>query len=559
MIKKLLCYLFNKLWILLCKKESRDFTEAKDKIKEVQENILDEIIKENQEAIYGKKYKFQSLINIKSYQQQVPLSTFADYQIYIDKIAKGEKQVLTSEPILMLEPSSGTTAASKYIPYTSRLKDEFQRAIKPWLYNLYTNRASLFWGKSYWSITPMTNKQEKTVGGIPIGFEEDSEYFGKIERWILNFIFAVPKEIAKISNMANFRYITLLFLLKERELTLISVWNPTFLILLLEPIKDWQNRLLNDLLRGEINPPEQLDGTLKRLFSKKLGKNKSRSIELKKLFKEWDSDIYQQVWPNLKLISCWTDANANLYLAKLKSFFPKVEIQGKGLLATEGVISFPVIGEQGHLLAIRSHFFEFIEYPKADKIKFAWELEVGKIYSVVLTTGGGLYRYKLQDLVKVIGFTGQIPRIIFVGKEEKIVDYFGEKLNEYYVQEVLNKLLAKYDIKAKFYMLALENEKDNNFYTLFLEMELVVAKQLEKLILELDNRLRNNYHYDYCRKLGQLKEIRIFIIEEHGVQTYLQLREQAGQKLGDIKPAVLDNKRNWSQRFNGYFLKRREN
>ena len=74
----------------------------------------------------------------------------------IDRIGRGEANVLTAEPVRMFELSSGSTSASKMIPYTATLKAEFQRAIAPWIFDLYARHASLRGGPSYWSITPVT-------------------------------------------------------------------------------------------------------------------------------------------------------------------------------------------------------------------------------------------------------------------------------------------------------------------------------------------------------------------------------------------------------------------
>ncbi len=72
--------------------------------------------------------------------------------------------------------------------------------------------------------------------------------------------------------------------------------------------------------------------------------------------------ITKDIWPYLTLISCWTSAYAKTYVSDIMQYFPGVDIQGKGLLATEGIISFPLVGKNGYVLSAQSHFFEFIEY-----------------------------------------------------------------------------------------------------------------------------------------------------------------------------------------------------
>ena len=143
-----------------------------------------------------------------------------------------ERAVLTRDPVLLLELTSGSTAPTKLIPYTAALKAEFGRAVAPWIVDLYSHHLPLFTGQAYWSVTPVTRRNERTPGGIPVGFEEDSEYFGRLQGALIRSIQAVPPLVRLIDDMDAFRYVTLLFLLRSRALTLISVWNPTFLILL---------------------------------------------------------------------------------------------------------------------------------------------------------------------------------------------------------------------------------------------------------------------------------------------------------------------------------------
>ena len=59
---------------------------------------------------------------------------------------------------------------------------------------------------------------------------------------------------------------------------------------------------------------------------------------------------------------------------------------------------------------------------------------------MILTTSGGLYRYRLKDIVRVTGFAGSVPLIKFMGKQDKVSDLFGEKLNERFVQDTFSAL-----------------------------------------------------------------------------------------------------------------------
>ncbi len=224
-------YAANALWVASCLPEWRRFQHAANHVEETQINLLQQYLLANKETEYGRKYQFENIKSTTQYQKNVPLTTYDDYTESIQRIGDGESSILTAEPVRMFELSSGSTAASKLIPYTSKLKSEFQRGIAPWIYNLYTNIPELQHGPAYWSVTPLVDGKRFTPAGIPIGFESDSAYLGLFGQWLVDSVMAVPNAVKNISDMDAFRYVTLLCLLRQPDLRLISVWNPTFLTL----------------------------------------------------------------------------------------------------------------------------------------------------------------------------------------------------------------------------------------------------------------------------------------------------------------------------------------
>lgn len=511
MFERFVCYLINSFCCLLYSKEYKSYINSVN-ISKIQQNKLFDIIEKNKYCEYGKKCNFEHIASIDEYQSRVPVTCYEDYLDYIEKIKNGEKNILTCEDILLLELTSGSVSASKLIPYTKSLKDEFQKGLKPWIYSLYSGYRGLKWGKSYWSITPATTQNEYTKGGLPIGFEEDSEYFGKLEKKLLDVIFAVPKDIAKVKDMEVFYYETALSLLKCKNLSFISVWNPTFLFLLLDYMKKHGQSLSRDITR----------------------KDRKRGLDVSEFLAK---EEYTRLWRHLKVISCWCDANAKEYADRLKALFPGVCIQPKGLLATEGFISFPFPGEDGARISINSHFFEFLSI-EDNRVYLVHELEQGKQYSVIITTSGGLYRYKLNDIIEVTGFCGKLPLIRFKGKQDKVSDLFGEKLNEVFVKNTIESL----KLKPEFYMVAPESDR----YVLYIKSD--------KVPQDVDQLLRANFHYDYCRKLGQLKELKVFKLTGNPEKEYLDECVKRGQRLGDIKPSVLQLKGGWDKVFEGEYL-----
>ena len=545
--------LANNLWQVSCMPAWYQFRRAVVNLEQVQRRILRNYLIANQNTDYGRRFDFASITSVESFQENVPITTYEDYLELIDAIGKGQPNVLTAEPVTMFEVTSGSTSASKLIPYTQSLRSEFQRAIAAWIVNLFRHKPDLKNGPAYWSITPLIEGRKTTPGGIPIGFEEDSAYLGLWGKRLVDAALAVPNVVKNAQYVDTFRYITLLFLLRQPTLRLISIWNPTYLSLLLAPLSKWWLALIKDIANGTLSPPGSLDTDLRQTLLQRLSPDPCRATILASI----QPDDYQAIWLHLSLISCWMDGSAASYAEALQTRFPNVFFQGKGLIATEAFVSFPMIGVRGSVLAATSHFFEFLPVdsrtlsPASRQPKLAHQLEKGQAYSVVVTTGGGLYRYNLHDVVKVVGHFAQAPRLQFLGRGDKVSDWFGEKLNEQFVANVLDDLLCEHELTPVFAMLAPDDSQKDFHYALYLELPSGQRARdgLADLALNLDQKLRRNFHYDYCRKLGQLAEPEIFWIEQGAMEAYLHACQAQGQRLGDIKPPSLQKTTGWSSCF----------
>lgn len=494
------CNILNGICCLLYRRAYKNFMMSCN-VNQVQMNYLSRLLQKNAETVYGKKYGFSHIHSYKDFARNVPLTVYEDYEPYIDAIANGEQRVLTVEAVKLFELTSGSSGGKKWIPYTASLKKEFQQGIKPWLYNIYTEVEGIKNGRSYWSITPVTAGRSYTPAGIPIGFEEDAQYFGLLEQSIMKKLFAVDGSVKFAGDMQDFYRKTAIQLLACRELSLISVWNPTFLTILCDFICD------------------QAEGLTACL-------SKARAFEVSEAVSQ---NRFDRVFPELKLISCWADGSAADYVEEVRLRFPNVCIQPKGLLATEGFISFPVIGETGSRLSIYSHFYEFRRLSDGE-ILTTDQLSPGE-YEVILTTGGGFYRYCIGDIVRVLDAEpDRPPRIRFLCRSGVSSDFFGEKLTEEFVRGVCEKL----GIAEQFCLLAFETD----CYCLYTTAADVTPEMVDQALCE-------SYHFHYCRQLGQLKETTVVTVSGNPEKAYLERLANDGIRLGDIKPAYLTRKGGW--------------
>jgi hypothetical protein len=539
----------NSLWLASGARAARAFWRALEEPRKAQEALLFSLLRENAATIYGRGHGFARLRSVRDYQDAVPIVTYDDIEPEIDAIKRGIPGVLTQEPVLMLEKTSGSAAAAKYIPYTASLRRQFQIAVAAWMADLYIHRPRMLSGGTYWSVSPLAREREVTAGGLAVGFDADTEYFGAVERWLLERILLTPPVLPQIPDISASRYVTLRFLLETPSLGFISVWNPSFLSLLIRFLWDHAERLIEDIRRGTLNPPNPLPRHLQEVLSTDLRGQPQRADRLEEIVKRHGQLLPTAIWPKLSVISCWAAASASLFVPELKTFFPEVEIQPKGLLATEGVVSIPLTGYIGAALVVTSHFLEFLdkESPGA-RPRLADQLETGKNYSIVMTTGGGLYRYRLGDSIRVVGRVHQTPLVEFIGKEDLVSDICGEKLHEAQVRGILNEIFRDFQLQLSFAMMAPE-WGEPPAYVLFLQAPLDTDGILQTLARRLEAKLIDNPHYAYCRRLGQLGAVRVVRLENNASELYLERCAALGQRRGNIKPTFLHGKPGWSEWF----------
>ena len=530
----------NTNWKIQANHHYNHFISNSHIVSELQNDILFNIIDKNKNCKFGKEHNFTKIKDINTYRDKIPVRSYEDLKKYMLQIEQGEKQILTTENVLLFEPTSGSESGSKLIPYTNSLKSEFRNAIDVWLWDILTKHPNIATKKSYWSVSPALTKVQTTEGGLKIGFDSDLEYLGWNEQDAAR-IFFIPAEISNIKSYENFKFLTAFFMLATGNLSFVSVWSPTFLSQIIETIKKYPDLLIRALSESITYLPVDENISFLEPYIKK---NKSRSIELTKIF---CSDFnYNQIWPELELISCWADAGAEPYANELKRLFPKSKIQPKGLLSTEGFTTIPLFDANGSVPAYTSHFLEFND--DANNSFLIHELEKNKEYTVLLTTSGGLYRYNTNDKVVVTGFWASLPLLKFVGRAHTC-DLTGEKLNEVFVNSCIKKIKTDTD----FIMLSPDSENVEPHYILFIEPKNTTI-DLKNIAEEMEQLLCKNFHYKYSRQTGQLKGIEIILVE-NGMNKYFHHLKKTGIKAGDIKPVLFHKNRNWKNvLINGFFF-----
>jgi hypothetical protein len=425
-------------------------------------------------------------------------------------MARGERGVLTSEPITAFEKTGGSRSGGKLVPYSSSSIDAFRLGILAWLNDLLTAIPSIARGKAYFAISPATRTQETTGGGTPIGLISDGFYFGNALVSAFQSISVTTPEVGLIEDIEEWEMATATYLAVERDLTFVSVWSPSFF-----------SRIISVMLER----PREISGRIKQGLHGLAG-NVERAREFGRSIRDGGLDT-RNLWPNLVLVSAWKDGSSRRMAEKLAQEIPHAHFQGKGLLATEGIFTIPFWSELWPVPALTSAFLEFAD--SDGYIHLVHNLKKGAQYRLIVTTRGGLYRYDIGDVVECMTVhTSGLPQLRFVGRAEGVTDLVGEKLSESFVTDCLRSVpvysaLVPLDTGHAGYLLVLESSELHSF---------------ANLVGAVDTQLLRNPQYAYARRLGQLQPLSAVAVP-HAARRFIDHQLRKGKRLGDIKPPSL--------------------
>jgi hypothetical protein len=441
--------LLYKAFAALGSREVAAMEAASRQTRQSQQEHLLSVLKANANSLYGREHSFSSIQNIRDFQQAVPLNDYECLQPYIEKAAAGEPGVLTSESPFMFATTSGTSGARKLIPITRSYVKEFRRASVVSGFNLLKHFPSVAKGVALTVFSPA--EEGRTGAGIPCGAITGRLYLEE-PALVKKYVSPIPYEVFVIADYES-RYYTLLKCALGLPITSIYTLNPSTIMIIARRLQLYGERLVKDLHDGTLTPPAALAACVRDAVSHFNRPDPARARILAKLLERGPLRP-PEVWPDLSMISCWTKAAAAFYLQDFPQYFGNIPICDITYGASEGrgtVCLSPV--EQ--MLAIRSHFFEFIEESSIEsadpKVYVADELETGRSYYILFTTSGGLYRYNINDIVKVVGWHNNAPLLEFLHKGGNISSFTGEKITESQVTKAVLRAAQELNKKVRFF------------------------------------------------------------------------------------------------------------
>ena len=397
---------------------------------------LSDICNRNAGTEFGQKHGFDRIRSVADYRAAVPPQTYDSLAPWIDRATAGESNVLTADAPLMFATTSGTTGAAKYIPVTPSYLHEYSHGIHVHTYRLFCDFPDALEGRLL--VSSSNDEEGRTAGGVPFG--AISGYLTRTQPGLLRRYFAPPYEVCRIKDIESKYYLTLRHALAADIRATITP-NPSSLLLLAQAMQRHADELIEDIHRGTVNPA-YLPADAAPGLTDGLAPEPRRAAELAACARATGRLLPAEAWPNLRVISCWKGGTMPLYLRKLPEYFGDVPVRDMGYMATEGRGSTPLVnsGAAG-VLNVTTHFFEFVPAEQRDRVDPDFltgeELEPDQEYFVYLTTSAGLYRYDINDIIRVVDFYRRTPVIQFVRKGQGISSITGEKLTEAQVTAAL--------------------------------------------------------------------------------------------------------------------------
>jgi len=519
----------------------------------VQNNLLLDLMRLNQDSDFGQKHGFGKIKNYSDFTNSLPLANYAYFEPYIEHCRQGRPQALFggTQPILMFALTSGTTARAKTIPVTRQFARSYQAGWNIWGVKALSDHPDGYLRKIL--TVSSSARQSFTPAGTPCG--AISGLLARQQKYIVRQFYTTPDVVAEIPD-ADARYYTIMRFALPEDIGFISTANPSTVLALARTADQNAPSLIKDIHDGTLLSSLPIPPDLRKFLEARLKPRPKIAARLEELLARHQRLLPQHYW-KLAFLANWTGGTVGLYLPQLAEYFGKVPIRDIGLLASEGRISIPMADNtSAGVLDITSNFYEFVPAREIDPVPAAREnpilegsftvlqacqLEKGEKYYIFLTNYAGLYRYHLGDIVRVTDCIGTTPVIEFLSRGAHISSITGEKLTENQVVDAVRTAADELAIHLENFIMAPE-WADPPHYKLYLETQQPLSskdlRQLENLI---DRRLTvSNMEYDSKRESRRLGGI--------------EIRQVPARLLAERDRKIQENNKGHSEQFKHRFL-----
>ncbi|HEX9787444.1 MAG TPA: GH3 auxin-responsive promoter family protein, partial [Candidatus Binatia bacterium] len=451
-------------------------------------------------------HHFDTIHSLGEYREQVGINDYERLRPYVELAQNGEASVLTTEPVVMFAMTSGSTGQPKLIPVTETTRRHHRQLTRFWYYRALEDHPDLFSGNLLGVVSPAV--EGRTAGGLPFGAASGLIYKSS-PSWIQN-AYAVPYEISEVKDFEAKYYLTMRLAL-ERDVTFFGTPNPSTILKLVESVNRNKHEIIKDIGDGTITARCNLPPELRAALAGRLAKNPARARRLESLVKSDGTLRPKEYWPRLQLIGCWKGGTVGVRLKEFARWFGRTTpVRDLGYMASEAQMTLPISdsGSAG-ILAVDNIFYEFIPESEigsaSPTLLSCADLEEGSTYYLVLTTPGGLYRYDINDIVRVAGFFNRTPLIEFVRKGRDVTNITGEKLHVNQVIQAMAQAQSAAGIAVQYFRACADVERSRYAFSVELDGVMPTDEPLSRMLQELDNCLcRLNVEYAQKRDSRRL-------------------------------------------------------
>ncbi|MCX6277430.1 MAG: GH3 auxin-responsive promoter family protein [Bacteroidetes bacterium] len=507
---------------------------------EIQELVLHQILEFARETEFGRKRHFHEIKNVDDFHRHVPISEWQDYDILSDRMANGEPDILFPGKASLFITTTGTTGNKpKLIPES--VPGAIARNAVMQLRMISMNRH--FPGiLSKGSVFPLSNYTPgwKTSAGIPVAFASgvtlDQSMVGGQPLRV-----AFPMAVFAVTDPVIRDYLLMRYAVQHKDVTIIAGNNAGRIRELVSLADSQSGQIIHDIETGTFDGAGIIEPGIYNKLSKETKPDPDRAAELRLIKEKNGSLLPKDYWPSLQLMAFWLSASVGHYISDVKPLTPSAtKYMDMGYGASEGKFNIPAeVDKASGPLSLLTAFYEFIPVDGGAPL-MAHQLENNKLYDMVITTWAGLYRYNLGDVIKVDGFTGKTPNIVFQYKSGEILNIAEEKIPASVVSDIIREMAATLGIVPV--QIQIYPDETGRIYRCYMEttpdtagFDAAVLGEKTELRLAKSNIIYNIIVYQH-KLMNPLKIIEM----KQGWQRHLyQIKTGAGQSSTQVKLPIM--------------------
>ncbi len=532
------------------KRAAKRFEAASQNAAEVQRDLLFSMMEKNANTEYGKKYGFGSVKSVEDYQKQVPVITYTDIADDMVRVTEGAKNVFTAEDPVMFAQTSGTTGTPKFIPVTpSAQGGSHSDQMRTWMAHAMQVHPTIFDGKVISLVSPAI--EGHTPCGLPYG--STSGHIYKNMPAIMQRAYSIPYDVFEIEDYQA-KYFALMRISLEHDVTFVATANPSSILKMCEKADELSEQIIKDIRDGTLSMNFAIEDPVRESLRGKFKPNPKRAAELEAMRSKRGGKLLPgDYWPSNALIGCWKGGTVGHYLDKFGAWFNPdggtTPVRDWGFLASEARMSIPLSDEGSKgVLTVASNFFEFVpvdvvaanpDDPSAWTCLTADQVEVGAEYYILISTIDGLYRYDINDVIRIEGHYNNTPELVFLRKGRGMTNLTGEKVSVNQIISIFQGASESTGAIADHFKA--EADEKNTRYLFRVEFGEKLAESEQKQFLqELDDRLKSlNMEYKSKRDSQRLGQPVMHVMREGWYERGRRQQVSEGKRAFQAKTELL--------------------